>query len=57
MLRVDFDGDRIASYRLLPYRLDAATFAPRPVRGPEARAILDDVRSSSSVPVRSRGDR
>ncbi len=57
VLRVDFDGDRIASYRLLPYRLDAATFAPRPVRGPEARAILDDVRSSSSVPVRSRGDR
>ena len=44
-LTARFRGDRLLGVRLTPYRLDA-TFTPRPVTGPEAAAILGDVRSN-----------
>ena len=37
-------GDELVRTRLVPYRMDPASFAPREVRGPEARRILRDVR-------------
>jgi poly-gamma-glutamate capsule biosynthesis protein CapA/YwtB (metallophosphatase superfamily) len=42
-LTATFRGDRLRGVELTPYRLDA-TFTPRPASGPEARAILRDVR-------------
>jgi poly-gamma-glutamate synthesis protein (capsule biosynthesis protein) len=43
-LTARFRGDRLRGFELTPYRLDA-TFTPRRVTGPEARAILRDVRT------------
>jgi poly-gamma-glutamate capsule biosynthesis protein CapA/YwtB (metallophosphatase superfamily) len=45
-LTATFRGDRLRGVELTPYRLDA-TFTPRPVTGPAAAAILQDVRSNS----------
>lgn len=43
-LTATFRGDRLQAVELTPYRLDA-TFTPRPVTGPAARAILRDIRT------------
>jgi poly-gamma-glutamate synthesis protein (capsule biosynthesis protein) len=43
-LTATFRGDRLWGVELTPYRLDA-TFTPHPASGPEARAILRDVRA------------
>ncbi len=43
-LTATFRGDRLRGVELTPYRLDA-TFTPRRVTGPEAAAILRDVRT------------
>jgi poly-gamma-glutamate synthesis protein (capsule biosynthesis protein) len=37
-------GDELVRTRLVPYRMDPNSFAPREVRGAEARRILGDVR-------------
>ena len=43
-LTARFRGDRLRGVELTPYRLDG-TFTPRPVTGPAAAAILQDVRA------------
>jgi poly-gamma-glutamate synthesis protein (capsule biosynthesis protein) len=43
-----FRDDRLVDIELGPYRMDPSDFAPRPVRGEEAAAILADVREHST---------
>jgi len=40
-------GDELVRTRLVPYKMDPVSFAPREVRGAEARRILRDVRRGS----------
>ena len=49
LLETTWWGDRLVQVSPVPYRLDAG-FAPRPVTGPVARAILDDVWSTGRGP-------
>ena len=46
-LTATFRDDRLVDVRLGPYRMDA-DFAPRPLRGAEAEAVLSDVRAHST---------
>jgi poly-gamma-glutamate synthesis protein (capsule biosynthesis protein) len=46
-LTATFRDDRLVDLRLGPYRMDS-TFAPRPLRGAEAAAVLVDVREHST---------
>lgn len=46
-LTARFRGDRLVGVELGPYRMDPADFAPRPVRGDAAAAILADVSAHS----------
>ena len=46
-LTATFRDDRLVDVRLGPYRMDA-DFAPRPLRGVEAEAVLADVRAHST---------
>jgi poly-gamma-glutamate synthesis protein (capsule biosynthesis protein) len=48
-----WDAD-LRAIRLLPYRLDPGSFAPRRVAGPRAAGILDDVWSASTGPFATR---
>jgi poly-gamma-glutamate synthesis protein (capsule biosynthesis protein) len=50
VLEATFWGDRLKAVRLLPYRMDEATFAPRRVRGAAAARILEDAWSTSTGP-------
>jgi poly-gamma-glutamate synthesis protein (capsule biosynthesis protein) len=52
-LTVSFRGDRLRGIELTPYRLDSR-FAPRPVRGAAARAILADVGPDGTGRIRLR---
>ena len=52
-LTATFRGDRLVDVELGPYRM-GADFAPRPVRGATAAAILADVRAHSRGRFRSR---
>ncbi len=52
VLQATFWGPRLKAIRLLPYEMDAGTFAPRRVAGAAAAAILGDVWGSSSGPFR-----
>ena len=42
-------GDELVRTRLVPYRMDPVSFAPRKVRGEAAEAILRDVRTQAPV--------
>jgi hypothetical protein len=44
------DGAELKAMRLVPYRMDPVSFAPRVVRGAEAARILSDVASTSTGP-------
>ncbi len=54
VLEATFWGPRLKAVRLLPYRMDEATFAPRRVRGAAATRILEDVWSTSTGPFAAR---
>ena len=43
-------GDQLVRTRLVPYRMDPVSFAPREVRGAEAERILSDVRIPGPAP-------
>ena len=47
-LTATFRGDRLVDVELGPYRMDPMGFAPRPVTGEQAAAILADVREHST---------
>ena len=53
-LEATFWGERLRAVRLLPYRMDDETFAPRRVAGATAARILDDVWSTSTGPFAAR---
>ncbi|HYO38092.1 MAG TPA: CapA family protein [Nocardioidaceae bacterium] len=53
VLEATFWGSMLKAVDLVPYRMDS-DFAPRPVRGSEADAILSDVWRSSRGPFRAR---
>lgn len=44
------DGAELKAMRLVPYRMDPTSFAPRVVRGEEAARILGDVAATSTGP-------
>ncbi len=50
VLEATFWGAELRAVRLLPYRMDAGSFAPRRVGGAAAARILDDVWSTSTGP-------
>jgi len=50
VLEATFWGARLKAVRLLPYRMDDDSFAPRALRGRDAEAVLADVWSSSTGP-------
>ncbi len=50
VLEATFWGAELKAVRLLPYRMDPATFAPSRVRGAAATSILDAVWSTSTGP-------
>ena len=50
MLEATFWGAELKAIRLLPYRMDAGTFAPRRVAGAD---VLADVWSTSTGPFAS----
>jgi poly-gamma-glutamate capsule biosynthesis protein CapA/YwtB (metallophosphatase superfamily) len=50
VLQATFWGSELKAVRLVPYVMDAGSFAPRPVRGPAAAQILRDVWSTSTGP-------
>jgi poly-gamma-glutamate synthesis protein (capsule biosynthesis protein) len=52
VLAATFWGRRLKAVDLVPYRMDHE-FAPRPVRGRQADAILEDVWGSSTGPFRA----
>jgi hypothetical protein len=52
VLETTWRGAELASLRLRPYRMDPPAFAPRRLTGEAAREVLDDVRSTSTAPVR-----
>ena len=54
VLQATFWGPRLKAIRLLPYEMDAGTFAPRRVAGAAATSILGGVWGSSSGPFRAR---
>ena len=54
VLEATFLGPRLAALRLVPYRMDPASFAPRPLRGPAAAAVLAEVWRWSSGPFDAR---
>jgi poly-gamma-glutamate synthesis protein (capsule biosynthesis protein) len=54
VLEATFWGADLRAIRLLPYRMDPGSFAPRPVTGPRAERVLDDVWSAGSGPFSSR---
>jgi poly-gamma-glutamate synthesis protein (capsule biosynthesis protein) len=54
VLEATFWGAELKAIRLLPYRMDPATFVPRRVGGAEAREILDRVWSTSTGPFATR---
>jgi poly-gamma-glutamate capsule biosynthesis protein CapA/YwtB (metallophosphatase superfamily) len=54
VLEATFWGERLKAIRLLPYRMDPGTFAPRRVRGAVAARILADVWSTSTGPYAAR---
>ena len=49
-LEVTFWGAELKALRLVPYRMDPTTFAPRRVRGAAGARILEDVWSTSTGP-------
>ena len=53
VLEATYWGSELKAVDLVPYRMDES-FAPRIVRGPQSRQILDDVWSSSSGPFSAR---
>lgn len=50
LLEATFWGDRLKAVRLVPYRMDPSTFAPRMLRGAAGRSVLADVWSTSTGP-------
>jgi poly-gamma-glutamate synthesis protein (capsule biosynthesis protein) len=54
VLTATFRDGRVVDAELTPYRMDAG-FTPRPLRGAEARAVLDDVRRHSRGRLPSAG--
>ncbi len=54
VLEATFWGAELRAVRLLPYRMDAGSFAPRRVGGAAAARILDDVWSTSTGPFAAR---
>ncbi len=54
VLAATFWGGELKAVRLLPYRMDPATFAPGRVRGAAAAGILDGVWSTSTGPYAAR---
>jgi poly-gamma-glutamate synthesis protein (capsule biosynthesis protein) len=54
VLRATFWGAELRAVRLLPYRMEAGSFAPRRVAGAAAARILDDVWSTSTGPFAAR---
>jgi len=50
VLEATFWGAELRAVRLLPYRMDEGSFAPRRVTGATAERILDDVWSTSTGP-------
>ena len=54
VLDATFWGNRLKAVRLVPYRMDPGTFAPRRVAGAEANRILSDVWSTGTGPFASR---
>ena len=54
VLEATFWGAELRAVRLLPYRMDPASFAPRRVDGAAAARILDDVWSTSTGPFAAR---
>ncbi len=49
-LETTWRGSELVSTRLVPYRMDPVSFAPRAVRGAAAAEILADVRNPGTVP-------
>jgi len=54
VLEATFWGEELRAVRLLPYRMDDGSFAPRRVAGATAAGILDDVWSTSTGPYAAR---
>ena len=54
VLEATFWGAELRAVRLLPYRMDKGSFAPRRVTGAAAAGILDDVWSTSTGPFAGR---
>ena len=50
VLEATFWGVELRALRLLPYRMDPGSFAPRPALGEEAARVLADVWSTSTGP-------
>lgn len=52
-LTARFEGDELVGIRFGPYRMDPADgFAPRPLRGADARKVLTDICANSLPPMR-----
>ncbi len=54
VLEATFRSERLRAVRLLPYRMDTGSFAPRRVAGAAATRVLDDVWSTSTGPFAAR---
>jgi poly-gamma-glutamate synthesis protein (capsule biosynthesis protein) len=54
VLEATFWGAELKALRLVPYRMDTGSFAPRVLRGPDARAVLADVWGASTGPYAGR---
>jgi poly-gamma-glutamate synthesis protein (capsule biosynthesis protein) len=57
VLEATFWGAELKAVRLVPYRMDTEAFAPRVLRGRDARAVLADVWGASTGPYAGGPDR